>query len=79
MASEAIGRGFESLQARQFRRDTPTPLPSPVSSPAGSLVPDAVLRAAHDALEKRFGIHHATLQLESADFASHCIEVAPPY
>ncbi|MCX7033167.1 MAG: cation diffusion facilitator family transporter, partial [Arenimonas sp.] len=41
--------------------------------------PDGVLRAAHAALEKRFGIHHATLQLESADFASHCIEVAPPY
>lgn len=40
---------------------------------------DPVLRAAREALEHRFGIHHATLQLESADFAAHCVEVAPPY
>lgn len=40
---------------------------------------DEVLRAAREALEHRFGIHHATLQLESAEFAAHCLEVAPPY
>jgi cobalt-zinc-cadmium efflux system protein len=44
-----------------------------------SVSQDAVLRAACEALEHRFGIHHATLQLESAKFAAHCIKVAPPY
>jgi cobalt-zinc-cadmium efflux system protein len=47
---------------------------------ADATVPhDAVLRAAREVLEHRFGIHHATLQLESADFAAHCLRVAPPY
>lgn len=40
---------------------------------------DDVLHAAREALGHRFGIHHATLQLESAEFAAHCVEVAPPY
>ena len=40
---------------------------------------DDVLRAALDALDHRFGIRHATLQIESAAFADYCREVAPPY
>ena len=44
-----------------------------------SVSPDAVLRAARRELDQRFGIHHATLQLESAEFAAHCLEHAPPF
>lgn len=39
---------------------------------------DDVLRAAREMLDRDFGIHHATLQLESPDFAASCLEVAPP-
>ncbi len=45
---------------------------------AEGAAPDDVLHAALEALVHRFGISHATLQLESAAFADHCRKVAPP-